>query len=55
MNIERRIWDYNRPEKVVVYKKFKEDYIKKLASKYKDELDSRVYEALVNYQVEITD
>ena len=38
-----------------VYKKFKEDYIKKLASKYKDELDSRVYEALVNYQVEITD
>lgn len=37
------------------YKQAKEDYIKSLANKYKDQIDSRVYEALMNYQVEITD
>lgn len=37
------------------YKTEKERYIKEVADKYKDELEPRVYEALYNYQVEITD
>ena len=37
------------------YKTAKESYIKELADKWKDKIDPRVYEALLNYQVEITD
>ena len=37
------------------YKKAKESWIKELADKYKDQLETRVYEALYNYKVEITD
>lgn len=37
------------------YKKEKEKQIKKVAKSFKDQLDIRVYEALINYQVEITD
>ncbi len=37
------------------YKSFKEVYIKQLAEKYKTKIDCRVYTALNNYQVEITD
>ena len=29
--------------------------IKEVANKWKDQIDARVYEALMNYQVEITD
>lgn len=38
-----------------VYKVFKESLIKEVANKYKDQLDTRAYDALMNYQVEITD
>ncbi len=38
-----------------VYKHYKEQYIKELANKWKEQIDPRVYEALTNYQVEITD
>lgn len=38
-----------------VYKNFKEITIKKVADKYKDMIPNNVYEALYNYQVEITD
>lgn len=38
-----------------VYKKTREDYLKSKAEKYKDELDVRAYEALMKYEVEITD
>lgn len=37
------------------YKIEKERYIKEVADKWKDKLDPKVYQALYNYQVEITD
>lgn len=37
------------------YKRFKESFIKQQAEKWKDKIDPRAYEALMNYQVEITD
>ena len=37
------------------YKQVKEDYIKEIANKWKDQIDPRVYEALMKYEVEITD
>lgn len=47
---------YDTPEEAFfVYKQAKEEYIKSLANKWKDQIDPRVYEALLNYEVEITD
>ena len=37
------------------YKQAKESFIKEQANKWKDQIDIRAYEALMNYQVEITD
>lgn len=37
------------------YKTAKESFIKQQANKWKDQIDPRAYEALMNYQVEITD
>ncbi len=42
-------------EAFLVYKESKEAYIKEVANKWKDQIDVRVYNALMNYQVEITD
>lgn len=39
----------------LMYKKGKESYIKEMAEKWKDEIDPRAYEALINYKVEIGD
>ena len=47
---------FDTPEEAFyAYKKAKETYLKDLATKWKDKIDHRVYEALMNYQVEITD
>ena len=47
---------YNTIEEAfLAYKQAKEAYIKELANKWKDVIDPRVYEALMDYQVEITD
>ena len=47
---------FNTPEEAFcVYKQAKEQYIKEVANKWKGRVDPRVYEALMNYQVEITD
>lgn len=37
------------------YKECKEDYIKEMADKWKEVLSDRVYQAMYNYKVEITD
>lgn len=37
------------------YKEKKEEWIKEVANKWKDKIEYRVYEAMCNYKVEITD
>lgn len=54
--IKTHLGTFDTPEQAfAVYKIAKEDQIKALANKYKEDLDPRVYEALLAYQVEITD
>ena len=45
----------NPEEAFAAYKKAKEEWIKEVANKWRDKLKPNVYEALMNYQVEITD
>lgn len=48
--------DYNSPEQAFqAYKTFKEWHIKQIAEGYKEVIDPRAYQALLNYTVEITD
>ena len=44
-----------KEEAFQVYKKAKEDYIKKVAKKWKHLITPQTYQALINYEVEITD
>jgi len=47
---------YDTPEQAFqAYKVFKEKYIKEVADYYKDKIPTKLYEALYNYEVEITD
>ena len=47
---------HSTPEEAfAVYKREKEKYIKEVANKWKDKIDPRVYEALMNWTIEITD
>ena len=47
---------FDTPEEAFqAYKEAKETYIKEVANKWKDQIDPCVYQALINYQVEITD
>ena len=47
---------YDTPEEAFnAYKQAKEAHIKSLAEKWKDQIDNRVYEALMNWKVEIPD
>lgn len=53
---KRHLGYYNTPEEAfLVYKKAKEDFIKQQALKWKDQIDHRAFEALVNYEVDIND
>ena len=42
-------------EAFYAYKQAKEAHIKEVANKWKDQIDIRVYEALMKYEVEIMD
>ncbi len=42
-------------EAFAVYKREKEKYIKEVANKWKDQIDPRVYESLMNWTIEVTD
>jgi hypothetical protein len=47
---------FKTPEEAFqAYKTAKEQYIKEVADKWKDLIDIKVYEAMYNYKVEITD
>lgn len=47
---------YDTPEQAFqAYKVAKEAYIKEVAEKWKDQIDPRVYQALLNWKIEITD
>lgn len=47
---------YDTPEEAFeVYKKAKEAHLKDLAEKWKDKIDNRAYQALISYEVNITD
>lgn len=47
---------YDSPEQAFsVYKTRKEAYVKEMANKYKDSIDSRVYDALMKWTVNIDD
>ena len=48
-------WFNTEIEAFHAYKQAKEAYIKEVANKWKDQIDPRVYEALIKYKVEITD
>lgn len=45
----------SQEEAFFAYKEAKEKRIKEIADKWKEQLEPRVYEALYNYKVEITD
>ena len=45
----------NPEEAFLAYKEAKEAYVKEVANKWKDQIDPRAYNALMSYQVEITD
>ena len=47
---------YTNPEEAFkAYKEAKEQYIKEVAEEYKGKIEHRLYEALMNYEVEIDD
>lgn len=47
---------YNTPEEAFeVYKYYKEKNIKEVADYYKDKIPQKLYDAMYNYEVEITD
>jgi hypothetical protein len=47
---------FNTPEEAFfAYKIFKEKLIKHIANKYKDKIPNNLYEAMLRYEVEITD
>lgn len=50
------IGSYKTPEEAfIAYKKFKENLIKQIADEYKGLIPDRLYEAMYNYEIEITD
>lgn len=53
---QKKLGLYNTIEDAFnAYKKFKETEIKQIADEYKDKIPNKLYEAMYNYEVEITD
>lgn len=48
-------WFDTELEAFLAYKEAKEAYVKEVANKWRDKIDPRVYDALLRYEVEITD
>ena len=53
--IQQFLTDSSLTQDTEVIKEAKEAYIKEVANKWKDKIDPKVYEALMKYEVEITD
>jgi hypothetical protein len=54
--VAKYLGGYGTPtEAFCAYKSFKESYMKTVAEHWKDKIDPRAYNALMSYQVEITD
>lgn len=54
--ITQNLGRFDTPEEAFqAYKQVKESYIKEVAEKWKENIDPKVYEALINYQVDMTD
>ena len=55
-NVLKSLGNYATPEEAfLAYKEAKEQQIKVVANRWKDKIDPRVYEALMNWNVELTD
>lgn len=55
-SIDKFIGYFTDPQSAfVVYKQAKESYIKEVAETWKDKIDPRVYDALNNWTIEVTD
>lgn len=54
---KEKLGSYKNPEDAFYkgYKPFKEHYIKQVANEYKDKIPDKLYDAMINYKVEITD
>lgn len=50
-----RFEPYQEKQAFQCYKKFKENYIKQVAEEYKELIPEKLYQALINYEVEIDD
>ena len=54
--VKVRLGSFNTSEEAFqAYKEFKEQYIKQVAEEYKDKIPTKLYNALRNWKVEITD
>lgn len=52
----KRIGTFNTPKEAFqAYKTTKEAYIKEVADKWKDKISDKVYDAMINWEIEITD
>ena len=55
-NRNKKLGNFNTPEEAfLVYKEFKEVYIKEVADEYKDKIPQRLYDAMYAWEVEIDD
>ncbi len=56
MGTNKKLGRFDAPEEAFAeYKKCKEKLVKEVAESYKDKLPCKVYEAMVNWEIEIRD